>query len=136
MKPIRFLPEADFGLNYVLLLPALFGHSRQSRARRKNMPAYKLQHTSENTVVENKVKSSKPAACSSCTGTDLIRKITTFTVFLAATPNMTAKQVNVGRVALYECQSCGNKMPTPAGKAKVERCIGQMLHMFSTVSPR
>ena len=87
-------------------------------------------------MAEPKVKSIKPVACSSCACADLVRKITTYPVWLEASPAMSAKQVSVGRVALYECQSCGNQMPTAAGQAKVDRCVGQMLQMFATVRSR
>jgi hypothetical protein len=46
---------------------------------------------------------------------------------------MSAKEVHVGRVALHECQSCGDQVPTPAGQAKLERCVWQMLAMFASV---
>jgi hypothetical protein len=40
------------------------------------------------------------------------------------------KQVNVGRVALYECQTCGHLMPTPADRAKVDRNVAMALRFF------
>jgi hypothetical protein len=84
----------------------------------------------------SKVRSAKPVACRVCAGKNLTRKITTFPVWLEATSFMSAKEVRVGRVALHECQSCGNQVPTPAGQAKVERCVGQLLAMFASVPPR
>lgn len=32
---------------------------------------------------------------------------------------------DVYRVALHACQSCGHLMPTPAGQAKVDRCVAR-----------
>jgi hypothetical protein len=40
------------------------------------------------------------------------------------------KQVNVGRVSLYECQTCGHLMPTPAGRAKVDRNVAMAIRFF------
>jgi hypothetical protein len=63
-----------------------------------------------------KAKSSKPTACESCAGTELVRRITTYPVRL--TGSLEGKQIHVGRVALHECPTCGHLMPTPAGQAK------------------
>ena len=73
-------------------------------------------------------KSSKPANCQLCGGTDLVRKITTYPVVLAG--SLAGKQINVGRVALHECVTCGHLMPTPAGQAKVERCTDVGVRLF------
>jgi hypothetical protein len=40
------------------------------------------------------------------------------------------KQVNVGRVALHECRTCGHLVPTPAGQAKVTRAIDMTIRLF------
>jgi ribosomal protein L37AE/L43A len=77
-----------------------------------------------------KAKSSKPTACTSCTGTALVRRITTFPIRLNSPPSLAGKEIHVGRVALYECQSCGNLMPTPAGQAKVDRCVATSMQLF------
>jgi hypothetical protein len=87
-------------------------------------------------MAETKVKPGKPVACPVCGGASLTRKMTTFPVWLEATPWMSAKEMRIGRVALHECQSCGNQVPTAAGMAKVERCVGQVLAMFASVPPR
>jgi len=63
--------------------------------------------------------SSTPAACQACQGTDLVRRITTYPVHL--TGELKGKRIHVGRVALYQCRSCGHLTPTPAGQAKVDR---------------
>ena len=73
-------------------------------------------------------KTSKPASCQCCAGTDLVRRITTYPVQLAGP--LQGKQVNVGRVALYECQVCGHLMPTPAGQAKVDRNVTMAIRFF------
>jgi len=75
-----------------------------------------------------KKKSSRPAACAHCAGTDLVRRIATYPVHL--TGPLEGKQIHVGRVALYECQSCGSLMPTPAGRAKVERNLAMGIRLF------
>ena len=75
-----------------------------------------------------KAKSTKPVACEACQGTDLIRRITTYPVRL--TGPLEGKQIQVGRVALHQCQSCGHLMPTPAGQAKVDRNVGMGIRLF------
>lgn len=75
-----------------------------------------------------KAKSSKPAACEVCAGVELVRRITTYPVRL--TGQLEGKQINVGRVALYECQACGHLMPTPAGRAKVARNVDMGVRLF------
>ena len=75
-----------------------------------------------------KTKSSKPAACEVCAGTDLMRRITTYPVRL--TGPLEGKQINVGRVALHECRSCGHLMPTLAGQAKVDRNVDMGIRVF------
>ena len=71
---------------------------------------------------------SKPSVCGHCAGTDLIRRITTYPVRL--TGPLEGKQIHVGRVALYECRSCGHLMPTPAGQAKVDRNVAMGIRLF------
>jgi hypothetical protein len=75
-----------------------------------------------------KGKSSKPSACEVCTGTELVRRITTYPVRL--TGPLEGKQIHVGRVALHECQTCGHLMPTPAGQAKVARNVEMGIRLF------
>lgn len=75
-----------------------------------------------------KTKSNKPAACQICQGTDLVRRITTYPVHLEG--ELKGKQIHVGRVALYECQSCGHLMPTAAGQAKVDRNVNVGIRLF------
>ena len=73
-------------------------------------------------------KRSKPAACSYCAGIDLVRRITTYPVRLAGP--LEGKEIHVGRVALYECLSCGHLMPTPAGQAKIDRNVAMGIRLF------
>ena len=80
-----------------------------------------------------KTKSSKPTACAACHGTDLVRQIATYPVLL--TGQLAGKRINVGRVALYECQTCGHLMPTPAGQAKVDRNVNIGIKLFSANCP-
>jgi hypothetical protein len=75
-----------------------------------------------------KPRSTKPAACQACQGLDLVRRITTYPVNL--TGQLAGKQIHVGRVALYECRSCGHLMPTPAGQAKVDRNVNMGIRLF------
>lgn len=76
----------------------------------------------------SKRKPSQPAVCGHCAGSDLLRRITTYPVLL--TGPLEGKQIHVGRVALYECQSCGYLMPTPAGRAKVQRNVAMGVRLF------
>jgi hypothetical protein len=73
-------------------------------------------------------KSSKPNVCGQCAGTNLVRRITTYPVRLAGP--LEGKEIHVGRVALYECLTCGHLMPTPAGQAKVERNVAMGIRLF------
>ena len=75
-----------------------------------------------------KMKSSKPAACAKCAGTELMRRIATYPVKL--TGSLTGKQIYVGRVALHQCQACGHLMPTPAGQTKVDRLVNMGVRLF------
>ena len=75
-----------------------------------------------------KRKPTQPAACASCGGVDLVRRITTYPVRL--TGPLEGKQIHVGRVALHQCQTCGHLMPTPAGQAKVDRNVNVGVRLF------
>jgi len=43
---------------------------------------------------------------------------------------LAGKRINVGRVTLYECQTCCHLMPTPAGQAKVDRNVNIGIKLF------
>lgn len=77
-----------------------------------------------------KATTTKPSACLHCSATTLTRRITTYPVRLTAPQKVAGKIVMVGRVALYQCDTCGYLMPTPAGQAKVTRCVDRMLIFF------
>lgn len=79
---------------------------------------------------KTKASASKPAACEHCAGTALVRRITTYPVRLAGPGHLAGKEIHVQRVALYQCQSCQHLMPTPAGWAKVERCVANGMALF------
>lgn len=68
----------------------------------------------------------RSGSCTKCSGALLERRIMTYPARLIDPPAEAAKQVDVGRVALYMCQSCGHLMPTAAGQAKIERIVGQL----------
>ena len=68
--------------------------------------------------------------CTNCAGTALVRRITTYPVRLTGPAPLTGKEIHVHRVALHECQSYGHLMPTPAGQAKVERCVERGIDFF------
>jgi len=72
----------------------------------------------------------KPLICTNCAGTALVRRITTYPVRLTAPAPLIGKEIHVHRVALHECQSCGYLMPTPAGQAKVTRCVQRGIDFF------
>ncbi len=72
----------------------------------------------------------KPPTCTNCAGTTLVRRITTYPVRLTGPAPLAGKEIHVHRVALHECQSCGHLMPTPAGQAKVQRCVQQGIDLF------
>ena len=73
-------------------------------------------------------KNSTPAICGHCAGADLVRRITTYPVRLAGP--LEGKEIHVGRVALYECLSCGHLMPTRAGQEKIDRNVAMGIRLF------
>ena len=73
-------------------------------------------------------RTNKPVCCEYCAGTALIRRVTTYPVQLAGP--LEGKRVDVGRVALHECRTCGHLMPTPAGRAKVDRCVAMTIRFL------
>ena len=79
-------------------------------------------------VSTKRTSSNKPSTCGYGTGTDLVLRITAYPVQLAGL--LEGKQVHVARVALYECQTCGHLMPTPAGQAKVDRNVAMAIRFF------
>lgn len=77
-----------------------------------------------------KPRAGKPAACAQCGGIALRRRVTTYPVRLTGPGDLAGKEIHVQRVALYQCQSCEHRMPTPAGQAKVDRCVATGIALF------
>ena len=75
-------------------------------------------------------KRDMPASCGQCRGTTLKRRVATYPVTLTQPKQVAGKRVDVFRVALHECQSCGDLMPTAAGQAKIERCVRRGMEFF------
>ena len=69
----------------------------------------------------------KPRTCANCGGNNLRRRTTTYPVRLAKPSRLAGREILVRGVALYECQSCGHQLPTPAGQAKLDRSIPQRI---------
>lgn len=74
---------------------------------------------------KTKPRSGKLAACVNCGGKIQQRRITTYPVWLTKPARLAGKEILVGGVTIYECQSRGHLMPTPVGQAKIDRSIAQ-----------
>ena len=72
----------------------------------------------------------KLESCEKCAGLSLTRAVTTYPVRLRGPGKLEGKEVHVHRVALYRCEDCGHLMPTPAGQAKVDRCVQRGIDLF------
>jgi len=44
--------------------------------------------------------------------------------------SLAGKEIHVHRVALQECEGCGHRILTRAGRAKVERCVTRGIQLF------
>jgi len=66
----------------------------------------------------------KTISCDACQGHALTKRIATYPVRLTS-GELAGKEIHVDRVALHQCDICGHLMPTPAGQAKVQRCVGR-----------
>ena len=86
--------------------------------------------STDNPSMPKTTATSKPAVCASCSDSSLVRRVTTYPLRLTNPPSLAGREIHVGRVALYECQSCGHLMPTAAGQAKIERCVGQSMKLL------
>jgi hypothetical protein len=77
-----------------------------------------------------KLTAAKPEArtCEHCGGSALKRKLATYPVPL--TGKLAGRRIDVYRVPLDECRSCGFLMPTPDGQAKIERCTKTGIEFF------
>lgn len=70
----------------------------------------------------------------------MVRRIKTYPVPVGEPPfsnfpELKGKQIYIGRVALYECKTCGHLMPTPAGWAKIERNVALDILLFTGQLP-
>lgn len=82
-----------------------------------------------------KAKSSRPDACAKCGGYTLERRIAAIPARLTAPEKLAGKEIHVGRVAQYECLSCGTLVSTAAGQAKVARCVGRVIEFLLANQP-
>jgi hypothetical protein len=76
------------------------------------------------------LKKEMPADCEKCKGASLKARLATYPVTLTKPRRVAGKRVDVYRVALHECLICGHLMPTPAGQAKIERCVKRGIELF------
>lgn len=69
----------------------------------------------------------KPAemSCPLCKGIQFKKKCTTYPMRM-----FDGRQVNIGRVSVYECQQCNHLIPTKAGAKKIDRCFAAMAPLF------
>ena len=67
----------------------------------------------ETWMSKTRARSGKPAAGANCGGNNQRRRITTYAARLTEAARLAGKEIFVGSVAVYECQSCGHLMPTP-----------------------
>jgi len=74
------------------------------------------------------MKANKPQnpACPLCQGTTFKKKIATYPM-----RTFDGRQINIGRVAVQECQNCQHLIPTKAGSAKITRAMAAMAQLFS-----
>jgi len=66
--------------------------------------------------------------CEQCGSSALKRKTGTYPVPL--TGKLAGRRIDVYRVELDECRHCGFLMPTPQGKAKIQRCTKVGIELF------
>lgn len=73
------------------------------------------------------MRPSKPEqlSCPLCQGAQFTRKITTYPLRI-----LDGRQINIGRVAVQECENCHHLIPTKAGSEKINRCMATMAHLF------
>jgi YgiT-type zinc finger domain-containing protein len=65
-------------------------------------------------------------SCPLCQGTTFQRKITTYPM-----RTFDGRQINIGRVAVQECDHCHYLIPTKAGCEKISRCMETMAQLFA-----
>ena len=84
-------------------------------------------------IFRRKVKpTSAPGAetrtCPKCASTSLKRVLATHPVHLTGT--LAGRRVDVYRVEMDKCRSCGTLTPTEEGKAKIKRCTKTGIEFF------
>ncbi len=84
-------------------------------------------------IFRSKVKSANaPAAevraCPKCGSTSLKRVLATHPVHL--TGKLAGRRVDVYRVEMDKCRSCGTLTPTKEGNAKIKRCTKTGIEFF------
>ena len=68
---------------------------------------------------------SKLLACPLCQGTKFKNRVTTYPM-----RTFDGRQINIGRVAVYECGNCHHLIPTKAGEQKISRCMATITHVL------
>ena len=79
-------------------------------------------------------KKDQPSSCDQCQGISFKPRLATYPVTLTQPKKIVGKRIDVYRVALHECQTCGNLMPTPAGRAKIDRCVKRGIDVLLGIS--
>jgi YgiT-type zinc finger domain-containing protein len=67
----------------------------------------------------------KQQSCPLCQGTTFKKKITTYPL-----RTFDGRQINIGRVAVQECDHCHHLIPTKAGSEKISRCMTTMTQLL------
>lgn len=80
-------------------------------------------------------KKDQPASCPQCHGLTFKPRLATYPVILTHPKRIAGKTVDVFRVALHQCLTCGNLVPTPAGRAKIDRCVKRGIDFLLGISP-
>lgn len=73
----------------------------------------------------NTKKNNAKLFCPLCQGSKFKTKITTYPLRM-----FDGKQVNIGRVPVYECSNCQHLVPTKTGADKINRCMETMASLF------
>jgi YgiT-type zinc finger domain-containing protein len=72
-----------------------------------------------------KSSTQKSFSCPLCKATTFKRKMTPYPVQTAD-----GRQINIGRVAVQECENCHHLIPTKSGYEKINRCLETMALLF------
>jgi len=84
-------------------------------------------------IFRRKVKTANASAadapkCPHCSSASLKRVLATHSVEL--TGKLKGRRIDVYRVEMDKCRSCGTLTPTEEGKAKIERCTKKGIDFF------